>query len=78
MVGATAVISVRSTATTSECPGCGGVSQRVHSRYTRRLADLPVAGRPVRLEVMARRFRCEAVLCGRRIFAERFDPNICL
>jgi transposase len=74
--GATAVISVHSTATTSVCPSCGGVSQRVHSRYTRRLADLPVAGRPVRLEVIARRFRCEAVLCGRRIFAERFDPNI--
>ncbi|MDE2072100.1 MAG: transposase family protein, partial [Alphaproteobacteria bacterium] len=64
--GATAVITVRSTAAASVCPGCGGVSRRVHSRYTRRLADLPVAGRPVRLELIARRFRCEAVLCGRR------------
>ncbi len=52
------------------------VEQRVHSRYTRRPADLPVAGRPVRLELIARRFRCEAVLCGRRIFVERFDPNV--
>ncbi len=74
--GATAVITVRSTATTSVCPGCGGVSGRVHSRYTRRLADLPVAGRPVRMELIARRFRCEAVLCGRRIFTERFDPDV--
>ncbi len=74
--GATAVITVRSTAAAGVCPGCGGVSRRVHSRYTRHLADLPVAGRPVRLEVIARRFRCEAVLCGRRIFAERFDPNV--
>ena len=74
--GVTAVITVCSTATISVCPGCGGGSRRVHSHYTRRLADLPVAGRPVRLELIARRFRCEAVLCGRRIFAERFDPDV--
>ena len=74
--GATAVITVRSTASAGVCPGRGDVSRRVHSRYTRRLADLPVAGRPVRLELKARRFRCEAVLCARRIFAERFDPNV--
>ena len=74
--GAAAVITVRSTADLSICPGCGGVSRRVHSRYTRRLADLPVAGRPVRLELIARRFRCDAVLCGRHIFTERFDPDV--
>ncbi len=27
------------------CPGCDQPSSRVHSRYTRTLADLPVAGR---------------------------------
>jgi len=74
--GATAVITVRSTAAGSFCPGCGGISRRVHSRYTHRLADLPVAGRPVCLKVIARRFRCEARLCGRRIFTERFDANV--
>jgi transposase len=26
--------------------------------------------------VLARRFYCNAVLCGRRVFAERFDPDV--
>jgi transposase len=32
-----------------------------------------MAGRAVRLVVVARRFRCAAVLCRRRIFSERFN-----
>ncbi|VTZ51330.1 hypothetical protein MPC4_350036 [Methylocella tundrae] len=35
-----------------------------------------MSGRPVRLVVVARRFHCDAVLCGRRIFAERFDEDV--
>lgn len=74
--GASALITVRSVETASVCPGCGTRSGRVHSRYHRRLADLPIAGRPVRLLVRARRFYCRTVLCGRRVFAERFDANV--
>jgi transposase len=70
------VITVRPTSTGSACPECGRVSERVHSRYRRRLTDLPMAGRPVGILVIARRFRCDAVLCGRRIFAERFDRDV--
>ncbi|WP_292533931.1 hypothetical protein [Methylocystis sp.] len=40
------------------------IAERVHSRYLRRLADLPLAGRQVRLVVIARRFR------GRRRFTK--------
>ena len=57
-------------------PGLRNESRRVHSRYERRLADLPMAGKPVRLVVAARRFFCDAVACGRRIFAERFDMSV--
>ena len=71
-----ALITVRSVARASACPGCGSPSERVHSRYRRRLADLPISGRPVRLIVLARRFHCDAVLCGRRVFAERFDADV--
>jgi transposase len=74
--GATAVITVRHTSKVSSCPSCGASSERVHSRYLRRLSDLPLAGRPVRLVVIARRFRCNAVLCRRRIFTERFDDGV--
>src|SRR5271163_3205313 len=70
------VITVRYSSRVSPCPGCGASSERVHSRYLRRLTDLPLAGRPVRLVVVARRFRCDAVLCGRRIFTERFNEGL--
>ena len=74
--GATTVITVRHISNANSCPGCGTSSERVHSRYLRRLSDLPLAGRPVRLVIIARRFRCSAVLCGRRIFTERFDDGV--
>src|SRR5271155_3368349 len=70
------VITVRYSSRVSPCPGCGASSERVHSRYLRRLTDLPLAGRPVRLVVVARRFRCSAVSCGRRIFTERFEDGV--
>ncbi|MGO4339877.1 ISL3 family transposase [Labrys sp. KB_33_2] len=66
------LITVHSESDNSPCPACGTRSSRIHSRYCRRLMDLPLSGRPVRLLVIARRFCCDAVLCGRRIFAERF------
>ena len=68
-------ITVRHQAGWGLCPGCGTQSGRVHSRYQRRLTDLPMAGRPVRLLLLARRFRCGTVCCGRRIFTERFDDR---
>src|SRR5258708_37608660 len=69
------VIAVRPVSRTSKCPGCKTNSERVHSRYHRRLADLPLAGRPVRL-VVAPRFHCDARPFGRRIFFERLDPDV--
>ena len=53
------------------CPVCGSDARTVHSRYTRRLADLPCLGRAVRLQVTVRRFSCPEPECPRRIFAER-------
>ena len=64
-------ISIAMAASTAQCPRCRNDARRVHSRYTRRLADLPCFGIPVRLEVTIRRFRCSNAECPRRIFAER-------
>lgn len=58
------------------CPGCGRRSRRVQSRYVRRPADLPIGGRRVALTVLMRRFWCDAVLCGRRIFSEQFGGEV--
>jgi zinc-finger of transposase IS204/IS1001/IS1096/IS1165 len=71
-----ALITMRPASSTSLCPACGAISGRIHSRYSRRLADLPIVGRRVRLVLLAWRFRCGAVLCGRRIFNERFDADV--
>lgn len=70
------VITIRHQSPVGVCPSCGRASRRVHSRYCRRVADLPLSGRRVRLIVAARRFRCDAVLCRRRIFAERFGDAV--
>src|SRR3954468_1717572 len=56
---------------TADCPTCRRPSGRIHSRYERRLHDLPWQGRPVILRLRARRFRCPDPACPRRTFAER-------
>ena len=74
--GDKAVIAVRASGSVGLCPSCETVSRRVHSRYRRRVTDLPLSGRIVQLLVIARRFRCDAVLCGRQIFTERFAEGV--
>ena len=66
----------RAAASERGCPLCGRLSRRVHSRYVRTVSDLPFAGKRVDLRLIVRRFVCEASLCRRRIFAERFNADI--
>jgi transposase len=61
----------------SSCPACATFSTHVHSRYRRLLADLPWQGRPVTLQLQARRFRCLNQACPRRTFTERL-PDVAL
>ena len=67
----TLLIDARASTPEASCPDCHTPSARVHSRYTRRLRDLPVAAHPVRLRLQVRRFRCLTPTCARRTFAER-------
>lgn len=62
---------VRTTGPAAACPGCGALSERVHSRYLRSVADLPWQGVSVRLELHARKFFCDDQGCPRRVFTER-------
>lgn len=73
--GASVTFVVRSTAPTANCPLCGQVSARPHSRYVRRLSDLPRHDRLVRIHLEVRRFFCGNAECRRRIFAERLPGN---
>lgn len=62
---------VAATRAQAECPRCHRLSTRVHSYYTRSVADLPWHGVVVRLELRTRRFRCRNSLCLTRVFCER-------
>jgi transposase len=74
--GTMVVVHARASSATSACPRCGQASGRQHSRYQRRLADLPAYGREVRIVLSVRRFRCRAPSCRTKIFAEQFNPSI--
>jgi len=74
--GVTTFIEARGVSATGQCPSCGSISTRVHSRYQRQLADLPFAGRVVRMSLTARRFRCTTASCRRSIFTERFGDDV--
>src|SRR5438067_11922957 len=63
-------VTARCGAAAGACPDCGNQSEQVHSRYERRLLDLPSHGRAVQMCVAVRRFRCAEPSCPRRIFAE--------
>ncbi|MDQ5854493.1 MAG: ISL3 family transposase, partial [Chloroflexota bacterium] len=54
------------------CPYCGSVAARVHSRYTRTVADLPCVGRRLTISLRVRRFFCDVPHCAHKTFAERF------
>ena len=62
---------VRSTQTRVPCPLCATPARRIHSRYTRTLADLPWAEYRVRLQLRVRKWFCRNRHCQRRIFTER-------
>jgi transposase len=62
---------VKVTRTQAECPRCHRPSTRVHSYYTRKVADLPWHSVAVKLELRTRRFRCKNSLCTKRVFCER-------
>ena len=72
----TITIVVVTRATEAPCPRCHRSSTRVHSRYTRRVADLPWATCAVQVRLYVRRFFCENRACSRAIFTERLPTVV--
>ena len=64
-------LHVTATPTTVPCPLCHRQTARVHSRYTRTLADLPWGPYAVRVQLRVRKFFCTYPACPRQIFTER-------
>ncbi len=54
-----------------DCPLCHQPTSKVHSRYERRLTDLPWANYSITLQLKVRKFFCINSACQRRIFTER-------
>ncbi|MFE7529549.1 ISL3 family transposase [Kitasatospora sp. NPDC057542] len=65
------VFVLRAKAGGALCPGCGGLSARVHGRYRRSLSDTPLVGRRCRVFVTVRRFKCPQPSCDRATFVEQ-------
>lgn len=55
---------------------CGSVATRIHSRYQRRLTDLPSTGQTVHILLTVRKFFCGEPTCPRKIFTERLAPFV--
>jgi transposase len=72
----TLTVTVVSTQLSSSCPLCGKAARRVHSYYTRQVADLPCGGQSIRLLIQVRKYFCEETTCARKIFAERPVPFV--
>jgi len=70
------IISVVSTQRSACCPLCSSLATRVHSHYTRKVADLPCAGQQVCLLLQMCKFFCDVTMCARKIFVERIVPFV--
>jgi transposase len=66
---------VTSTQQVVPCPGGAVFTPRVHSRYTRTLADLPWGVARVRWQLRVRQFVCANAQCRRWICTERL-PDV--
>lgn len=69
-------VEVLSEQASAHCPLCGEESDAVHSRYQRRLKDLPSVGQTVLLHLTVRRFFCHNRVCQRKIFTERLPAFV--
>lgn len=67
----TVLFHVSSTQNQAICPQCQQVSEKIHSRYQRILADLPLSGLAVRLICHVKKFFCSNKDCSQQIFVER-------
>ena len=70
------MIHLAATAPQMSCPRCQQVASRIHSRYQRSLADLPLVHRAVWLLLHVRRFFCDNDHCSQRTFCERLPSLV--
>ncbi|MEQ8199524.1 MAG: ISL3 family transposase [Clostridiaceae bacterium] len=67
------LITLKSNTTEAKCTCCGHITSKVHSRYERKILDLPILDKYTELKLISRRFFCINDNCQRKVFAEQFD-----
>jgi transposase len=72
----TVIVHLHATAPTAACPHCGTAGSRVHSRYSRTIADVAFGVRHLELKLLVRKWICAEASCSRHIFAERFPELV--
>src|SRR5690554_4473160 len=68
------LLSARLKGQTAKCTCCSKRSKSVHSSYTRKLTDLSVTGRAVKIILKVRKFRCRNSRCSQTVFSEQHLP----
>ena len=66
-------IYVKSNRYEANCPYCGEIAKKAHSRYERRFRDLPIQGKKVEIVLDNLKYFCNNPECGRKTFAESFE-----
>ncbi|TDQ32149.1 transposase family protein [Aureibacillus halotolerans] len=56
----------------AKCPHCGTNSSRRHSRYTRKIQDVPMVDKEVHVLLCSNKWFCTGASCNAQIFTERF------
>ena len=72
----TVIVYLHATSPTAACSQCGTAGSRVHSRYSRTIADLAFGGRNLVLRLLVRKWICPEASCSRHIFAECFPEVV--
>jgi transposase len=72
----TITIHLHATSPSATCPYCGTAGSRVHSRYSRTIADVAFGGRSLVLKLLVRKWICPGTSCSRHIFAEHFPELV--
>ena len=67
------IMEIESTRDVMECPYCGEKSGKIHSKYQRRIQDLPVQNKQVTLVLNTRKIFCQNPQCTHKTFSEKFD-----
>jgi transposase len=65
-------IKIASTRQEAICPYCKMESKKVHSRYVRKLQDLPIQGKKVYLLLSTKKYFCNNSDCNYKTFAEGY------